>query len=265
MNGPNYLPYLLDVLLRFRCHSYALTADIEKAFLQVEIRESDRDKLRFLWFSDIESDKPSVIQFRFCRLPFGLRPSPSILGATIRKHLEGYVARFPKTVEVLGRLFVDDLSCSTKTSDSALDIARTSKTILAEGAFSLLKIVSSKKLDVKPQVSVGDIVVLYDEQSKRNFWKICKVEDLIIGNDKNVRAAKVKVPNRKGTSILTRSLKHLIPLEVQLSECSSENKTDSTRLETVPDKDQAEISVSSRKAKRNAAIIGEIRRRDDCY
>ena len=153
MNGPNYLPYLLDVLLRFRCHSYALTADIEKAFLQVEIRESDRDKLRFLWFSDIESDKPSVIQFRFCRLPFGLRPSPSILGATIRKHLEGYVARFPKTVEVLGRLFVDDLSCSTKTSDSALDIARTSKTILAEGAFNLRKF-NSNSAELRKQLTV---------------------------------------------------------------------------------------------------------------
>ena len=139
MNGPNYFPLLLNVLLRFRCHSYALTANIEKAFLQVEIREGDRDKLRFLWFSDIESNKPSVIQFRFRRLAFGLRPSPSILGATIRKHLEGYSARFPKTVDVLGRLFVDDLSCSTDTSDSALDIARTSKTILAEGAFNLRK------------------------------------------------------------------------------------------------------------------------------
>ena len=47
MNGPNCIPHLLNVFLRFQCHSYALTADIEKAFLQVEIRESDRDKLRF--------------------------------------------------------------------------------------------------------------------------------------------------------------------------------------------------------------------------
>ena len=55
MNGPNYVPHLIDVLLRFRCHQYALTADIEKAFLQIEIREEDRDKLRFLWLRDVES------------------------------------------------------------------------------------------------------------------------------------------------------------------------------------------------------------------
>ena len=49
MNGSNYMPHLIDVLLRFRCHQYTLTADIEKAFLQIEIREEGRDELRFLW------------------------------------------------------------------------------------------------------------------------------------------------------------------------------------------------------------------------
>ena len=134
MNGPNCVPHLIDVLLRFRCHHYALTADIEKAFLQIEIREKDRDKLRFLWLRDVESNNPSIVQFGFCRLAFGLRPSPSILGATIKKHLEGYTARFPKPVEVLGHLFVDDLSCSTESFDSAMDKASISKAILAERA-----------------------------------------------------------------------------------------------------------------------------------
>ena len=87
-----------------------------------------------------------------------------------------------------------------------------------EYRLSLREIASSKKLDIKPHASVGDIVSLYDEQSKRNFWKICRVTELIVGNDGNVRAAKVKIPDRRGTSILTRSFKHLIPLEVQASE-----------------------------------------------
>ena len=29
LHGPNYIPHLIDVLLRFRCHQYALTADIK--------------------------------------------------------------------------------------------------------------------------------------------------------------------------------------------------------------------------------------------
>ena len=53
MNGPNYVPHLIDVLLKFRCHQYALTADIEKAFLRIEIREEDRDKLRFYGYETL--------------------------------------------------------------------------------------------------------------------------------------------------------------------------------------------------------------------
>ena len=65
----------------------------------------------------LESDNPSIVQYRFCHLAFGLRPSSSILGVTIKKHLEGYIALFPKTVKVLGRLFVDDLSYSIESNE----------------------------------------------------------------------------------------------------------------------------------------------------
>ena len=45
--GPNLIPKLFNVLIRFRCYQVALTGDIEKAFLMISIRESDRDMLRF--------------------------------------------------------------------------------------------------------------------------------------------------------------------------------------------------------------------------
>ncbi len=80
--GNNYMPLLFETLLRFRVHATAVTADIEAAFLQIGIREDDRDFLRFLWFDDISKDKPSIVQYRFCRLVFGLTCSPAILGET---------------------------------------------------------------------------------------------------------------------------------------------------------------------------------------
>ena len=138
-NGPNYIPLLFEVLLRFRCHAIAVTADIEKAFLQIEIQESDREQLRFLWFENIEHEVPKVIQYRHKRLVFGLIPSPSILGACVKKHLSQYKERFPKICEVLDRLFVDDLSCSTDSVEEALEICTVSKEVLREGGFNLHK------------------------------------------------------------------------------------------------------------------------------
>ena len=40
--GPNCIPKLFNVLLRFRCNRVALVGDIEKAFLMVGIAEEDR-------------------------------------------------------------------------------------------------------------------------------------------------------------------------------------------------------------------------------
>ena len=85
--GPNNIPHLFDILVKFRSHPVGLVADIEKAFLMVGINEVDRDMLRFLWLTNVYEPLPEVVEYRFTRLVFGLRPSPAILGATIDHHL----------------------------------------------------------------------------------------------------------------------------------------------------------------------------------
>ena len=100
---------LFDTLLRFRLHCIAITADIEKALLPIEIKESDKDALRFLWFDDISKPHPKVIQFKYCRLVFGLRPSTSILGATIKKQLLKFADDCPEVHKKLTRLYAYDL------------------------------------------------------------------------------------------------------------------------------------------------------------
>ena len=133
------MPSLFETLLRFRCHPVAMTADIEKAFLQIEINPADRDSLRFLWYDDVHKDNPSVVEFRWCRLAFGLKPSPSILGATIRKHISLFQEEHPETVEALSRLYADDLSCGADTVEEAFKLYIESKGILAKGGFNLRK------------------------------------------------------------------------------------------------------------------------------
>ena len=52
MTGPDLLNDLVNVLLRFRIGNYAATADISKAFLNVQLNVNDRDCCRFFWPDD---------------------------------------------------------------------------------------------------------------------------------------------------------------------------------------------------------------------
>ena len=50
--GLSLIPAIMDILIRFRAYKYGITADIEKASLQVNISEDQRYFTRFLWFRD---------------------------------------------------------------------------------------------------------------------------------------------------------------------------------------------------------------------
>ncbi len=69
----------------------------------------------------------------------------------------------------------------------------------------------------KDSVSVGDIVILRNDQTARCFWKLARVEELLRGADNQVRAAIVRVLEGKSdrTRLLRRSVNHLIPIEVK--------------------------------------------------
>lgn len=76
----------------------------------VGIQEQDRDMLRFLWFDGPIDSRPAIVEYRFNRHVFGLRPSPSILGATISHHLKKYKQSEPEMAKLLEEsLYVDDL------------------------------------------------------------------------------------------------------------------------------------------------------------
>ena len=59
--GPPLQNQLWSVLVRARFHPVAIAEDIKQAFLQVRIREGDRDALRFHWLKDLGSLGPCLV------------------------------------------------------------------------------------------------------------------------------------------------------------------------------------------------------------
>ena len=139
------------------------------------------------------------------------------------------------------------------------------KRLKNEYLLGIREALSSTITSEKPDIEVGDVVVLKDDQTKRQFWKLARIEELIVGRDGNIRAAKVRVPNEKGTSLLTRHLKHLVPLEVQSgNRVANPIKEQQETAEAV--KVQETVVDNSNcidRPRRNAAVIGELRRKDN--
>ena len=52
LTGSDLLQTLIHVLMRFRQHPYAVSADIEGKFVQIGVIPEDRTTLRFLWLED---------------------------------------------------------------------------------------------------------------------------------------------------------------------------------------------------------------------
>ena len=138
--GENYIPHVFDQIIKFRWNAIGLIGDIEKAFLQVGINPEDRDMLRFLWYEDPFSSNPKPVVYRFNRLVFALRLSPSILGATIEHHLRLFEQSEPEIAELLkDSLYVNDLITGEENDGKAFNVYKKSKDIMSNGGFNLRK------------------------------------------------------------------------------------------------------------------------------
>ena len=136
--GPNLMQYLTGILLKFRTHRIAFTADIEKAFLQIELNNQDRDATRFLWLKDINKSVNSVDNleaYRFCRVLFGAAPSPFLLNATIRYHLnekDNWI-----TKDLTENMCMDNVVTGANCDDKALEYYSLSRGYLQEAGMNL--------------------------------------------------------------------------------------------------------------------------------
>jgi hypothetical protein len=85
-----------------RFHPVAFTGDLKQAFLQVRIKQAERDALR-AFIGNPANDQAAVETLRFTRALFGLTCSPFVLGGVIKHHLESWKTRLPDVKELRKR------------------------------------------------------------------------------------------------------------------------------------------------------------------
>ena len=102
--GPNLLPMLWGTLLRFRLGRVGVVGDLEKAFLQIVLREDERNVCCFLW----QHSDGNIVTYRLTRVFFGATSSPFLLQVTLKHHLENEVEEGDVAEALLRNLYVDD-------------------------------------------------------------------------------------------------------------------------------------------------------------
>ena len=138
--SPKFSQLVFDILVCFRTFKVAITADLENAFLQIAVAEDDRDYLRFLWVKDAMQEGSDLQVLQFARIVFRLSPSPFLLNATIRHHLEKYVPSQPEIVScLLKSIYVDDIVTGANSEEETFELYLQSKRIFHEASFNLWK------------------------------------------------------------------------------------------------------------------------------
>ena len=136
--GPPLQNKLWSVLMRNRFQSVALAGDLKQAFLQVRIREEDKDVMQFHWLKDLHTKHVETL--RFTQALFGLSTLPFLLGGVIDQHLKNLQNVYPREVEKIRRsLYVDDLISGDKTVAGAQHLKQASQSIFRAGKFELHK------------------------------------------------------------------------------------------------------------------------------
>ena len=102
--------------------------------------------MHFIWLKaianfEIKNFKNSAfVEYRICRVLFGLSSSLSLLTATLQKHFNQYNAIDPEFVEnVLQSIYVHDCIFGTQNTEETKVLVEKSKTCLAKGGCSLHK------------------------------------------------------------------------------------------------------------------------------
>lgn len=138
--GPALSPLFYAISIQFQEKCVALVGDIGKAFLNIVVNKRDRDCLRFLWVTSVDSERLDPIAYRFCHVVFGINCSAFLLNVMLQYHLDSFTELDPEFVCIMKRSsYVDDHIMGRKTIQETSELYDKATSRLAEGGFKLRK------------------------------------------------------------------------------------------------------------------------------
>ncbi|XP_070406798.1 uncharacterized protein [Nothobranchius furzeri] len=173
LNGPDMINSLTGVLMRFRQHKVALMCDIEKMFHQFQVKEDDRNYLRFLWWKDGDvNSQPQA--YRMTVHLFGAASSPGCANYGLKHLAKENRSAYPVGSQFITRdFYVDDGVTSVQKTEDAIQLVKEARELCAKGGLRLHKFVSNNT-DVLNSIPTSELAT--DTKTKDLTFKEAQTE-----------------------------------------------------------------------------------------
>nr|XP_041632357.1 uncharacterized protein LOC121502721 [Drosophila kikkawai] len=137
MVGPTIQPDLYTLLLRFRIHRYAITADVVKMFRQVNVSAQDRRFQYILWRA---SPSQPLSTFELNTVTYGTAAAPYLAIRSMSYLADHFMDKLRIGAEAIkSSFYVDDFLGGSDTVEELHQIKREVTTILQDGQLELAK------------------------------------------------------------------------------------------------------------------------------
>ena len=141
IEGPNYLPQLPDLMIKFRYYPNVALLDISKLYSRIRLPEEDAEYQRFFWSEEKmkpDDEQAKLKAYRQNRLIFGSRSSPFQAQWILKKHAREHNNFYLENFTYLDDIFVGD-DDAKKVEKELMNLIQ----VLKEGDFPAHKIVSN--------------------------------------------------------------------------------------------------------------------------
>ncbi|XP_076659893.1 uncharacterized protein LOC143363181 [Halictus rubicundus] len=143
LRGPNLLPNLADVLLRWRRHRFVFSADIEKMYRQILVHPEDRGWQRIVWRPE---QKETIRDYELNTVTYGLACAPYLAIRCLHQLAQVGEQLYPRGSQAVRRdVYMDDVLTGADSLPEARLKQREVRELLMAGGFPLRKWASNSR------------------------------------------------------------------------------------------------------------------------
>ncbi|XP_055612527.1 uncharacterized protein LOC129759139 [Uranotaenia lowii] len=137
MVGPVLQEDLLSIVLRFRLHRIAITADVAKMYRMIDVSTEDRRLQRILWR---DSPEEPLRTFELTTVTYGTASAPYLATKCLQRIAEDGKEKYPSAAKTLGEdFYMDDCLTGADTEEEGIKKCSELNTLLASAKMMLRK------------------------------------------------------------------------------------------------------------------------------